>query len=82
MISRLYAIHDRAAAAFGQPILQVNDELAQRGLRDFLSSDQTSELFRYHGSYDLYHIGVYDTDTGVITPVHPALVAQISQLMP
>lgn len=80
MISRLYSIHDRAVGAYGTPILQVNDVMARRNLSEFLLSDQTSDLFKYADSYDLYYIGDFDTSNGVVSPVVPSLVARVVDL--
>lgn len=70
----VYAMRD-LKSGFLTPAVDQNDAMAAR---NFASSIQCSEgvLFTHKSDFQLYRIGAYDTDLGVINPEDfPVLVA-------
>ena len=70
----VYAMRD-LKSGFLTPTVDQNDAMAAR---NFASSIQHSEgvLFTHKSDFQLYRIGAYDTDLGVINPEDfPVLVA-------
>ena len=61
----LYAYFDKKAHSFGAPFTAVNDEVAKRSFAGLIQ-DAGNRLAIL--DTDLYKIGVYDCDTGVIIP--------------
>lgn len=75
MIFGIFAIRD-AKTGFLAPMVEANDQVA---IRNFVHACRNTEsLFFTHASdYDLYKIGNYDSETGVIsaeqlTPIYSA----------
>lgn len=65
----LYAIRD-AKVGFMSITVDANDSSARRNFEHACAN--TSSLFYTHPhDYDLYKLGVYDTDSGVIDPINP-----------
>lgn len=71
MIYQLYAIRD-TKTGFMTPVCEVNEDAA---IRNFYHSVAASEgiLRTFSKDFDLYKIGLYDADRGVISPVVPIL---------
>lgn len=66
----IYSVRD-VYNGFSVPVCDHNDKSAIRNFRVSLNS--VSDVVRR--DYDLFRIGVYDVDTGVISPEeHPVLV--------
>lgn len=71
MLYNLYAIRD-SKTGFMTPVCEVNEDAA---IRNFYHSVAASDgiLRTFSKDFDLYQIGTYDTDKGVISPVIPIL---------
>lgn len=69
--SKLYAVRDVKADAFGPPMAVTTDGLARRGFLE-ACSDPRSDLYKYASDYMLFHIGYYDADTATVEPLTPA----------
>lgn len=65
----LYAIRD-AKVGFMSVTADVNDAAARRNFEHAASNSQ-SLFFTHPQDYDLYKVGVYDTESGVIDPIVP-----------
>lgn len=63
----LYSVFDVKAGVFQQPIFVINDAVAIRSF-DAVVKDKSHEIGKYPSDYSLYHIGVFDTDSGHIYP--------------
>lgn len=63
-----FAVFDTKAAAYGMPMFMSNQGLAIRGFSD-ACADQQSTLYLHPEDYNLYHIGSYDPNTGIMTPL-------------
>jgi len=81
MLQKLFAIRDSKAECFNQPFVTHTTADAERSFHR-LKNDTTSMIHMYPEDYDLYQIGEYDTNTGVIkaldTPFHIAKAATLN----
>lgn len=70
---RVYSIRDSKAEIFNQPFFQKTDAEAQRSFAQ-LTRDGKSTINQFPEDFDLYFLGTYDDQTGVIktldTPKH------------
>lgn len=75
MIRMVYAVRDRAVDAFGQPIFVRHAGEALRSFQDEVNNPQ-SPMNAHPDDYDLYHLGEYDDDLGVINSLErPIMLA-------
>lgn len=63
----IYSIRDQKGEAFLTPFFQKTHGEAERSFRE-LTKNKDSLVSKYPEDYDLYHIGKYDDQTGVIQP--------------
>lgn len=62
------ALKDTAARVFGTPFFVQADAQAVRSLRDEVNSkESTSDVKNHPDDFELYHVGEFDEDTGIIT---------------
>lgn len=61
MLIELYSIYDRVAGLYGQPLFAVNRQTAERQFNYTMSQAQMVA-----GDCDLYYLGKFDNQTGVI----------------
>lgn len=79
MIYSIYAVKDRLTG-FLTPSFDMNDAAAMRNFSFALHRDDL--LFSSApGDYDLYCLGTYDSETGVIMPIDPQIVCTGSSLL-
>lgn len=76
---RLYAIYDKKAANFGEPLLAVNDAVMVRYLKDGLSPQHP--MLKYPEDFDLYSIAGYSQDTGRIEAEAPQFICNMAVVM-
>lgn len=73
MEMKIYSIRDAKAQSFGNPWYKNTHGEAERDFRTAVN-DEKSFLNKYPEDYDLYYLGVFDTDTGKVeslaTPEH------------
>lgn len=67
MQMHIFAIRDRALGAYMQPWVAQTPGLATRMFQDELGNKE-GQMFRHPDDYDLYHIGEFNQDTGVLVP--------------
>lgn len=65
---QIFTIHDTKAETFMPPINFRNKGEALRAFTTTVNDEKT-QFHAYPADYDLIHIGSYDTDTGIITPL-------------
>ncbi len=71
MIQIICAVKDRAADAFGRPLFVPSVGLAIRSFSDEVNrSDSENQMFNHFDDFDLYEIGSFDDNTGIIE-CHP-----------
>lgn len=79
MTQFLFAIKD-TKVGFDQPFIQHSEAVALRTVQGMVNSNERNALKDYVEDKELYAIGMYDTDTGIITSdVH--LVARLVNLV-
>lgn len=69
-MKNIYAILDSVAATYTPPILLNNDDEAKRVFRDACLNPDLP-MGAHSADYSIWHIGYYDTSTGVIDAVTP-----------
>lgn len=72
MIMQIYAIRDKKVC-YMQPFLQHNEGQAKRSFV-ILCEDKNTSVGAYPTDHELYFIGTYNDQTGVITPITPEFV--------
>lgn len=71
---KIFAVHDVKAEAFGNPMFMNNEQIAIRGLAGAVA-DPASVLSQSPEDFNLYELGEYDDNSGLITPLdRPKLV--------
>lgn len=73
MITKLYSYRDKLVG-FGPIMVESNEQTAVRGF-SYAVNNATGVMGFSPSDYDLYFLGDYDTDTGLITP------APVSQMV-
>lgn len=73
MTLKIFSIRDSKGEAFGQPFFQKTHGEAERNFKT-LVSDEKSMISKFPEDFDLYYIGEYDDQKGLIksldTPQH------------
>jgi hypothetical protein len=82
MIQIIVSVKDRAAGAFGRPFFVPSVGLAIRSFSDEVNrSADDNQMNRHPDDFDLYELGTYDDETGIITcHVSPVELAQAKQV--
>jgi hypothetical protein len=71
MIQIICSVKDRAADAFGRPLFVPSVGLAIRSFSDEVNrSDPENQMFNHSDDFDLFEIGTFDDNTGIIE-CHP-----------
>lgn len=76
----IYSMFDRKARAFGALMAFTNDEVARRAILSVVRGDQ-GDIRNFPGDFDLFTLGMMDSDNGVITPQVPELVFNCGDLV-
>lgn len=72
---RMYSLFDRKMKEFGAVVLGSNDEVTKRALREG-APQMRGTLKEYPEDFDLYFLGEFEPETGVIVPASPPLVVE------
>lgn len=81
MPKMIVALKDTAARVFGTPFFVQASAQAVRSLRDEVNSaDSTSDVRRHPDDFELYEVGVFDEDSGVVTPMEPRMISRAKDL--
>jgi len=73
---KAFTIRDSKAECFNTPFFQKSHGEAERSFRE-IANDQKSMISKYPEDYDLYYLGTYNDQTGLIDPlVTPQHVAK------
>lgn len=78
---KVYSMFDRKAKYFGQPMFLPNDEVLKRNVVVSLKQPN-SQLAPVIEDMAFYHIGEFDDEKGVITPLVPTIVFDGVGLLP
>nr|QJB18760.1 MAG: nonstructural protein [Microvirus sp.] len=74
MMQGLYSIFDRKAVSYGAPMFFANDEIAKRSCADTMRAGGDFAYVYYPDDFDVYRVGSFDTNEGVIVPQVPAVL--------
>lgn len=77
---KLFSVFDRKAVTWGPPMQFKTDELARRSGVTLLKSGD-SEIAKFPEDFDLYYVGTFDDDNGLLTGDTPRLVFCFSDLV-
>jgi hypothetical protein len=81
MITKIYAVHDIKADAFGTPIFQANDEICIRSLSAVVCDTETT-IGKNPEDFNLYNLGAYNNETGLISTLErPELICSAVSLI-
>lgn len=69
------AVRDRAVDSFLQPIFVVASGAAVRSFMDEINNAE-SPWYKHPDDFDLYQVGVFESDTGSLEPMAPALLVR------
>lgn len=71
MIYPVYSIRDNKAGTFDPPVIAANDYVIQRNLAEQIISGNYRIINFAPSDFDLYRIGDFDLDKGVLIPKIP-----------
>jgi hypothetical protein len=79
-MQQLYSLLDRKIREFGPVLGERNEETLTRMLRDaVVVEDAQTMLQKYPEDFDLYYLGEYDNELGMIHPTTPRLVYNVGE---
>lgn len=64
---KVFSLRDTKGGVYHQPFYQRSHGEAERSIKQ-LANDPQSMVSKYPEDYDLYYLGTYDDQTGVIKP--------------
>lgn len=68
MILQVVSIKDAVTGAYSQPSFVLTTSQAVRSFQD-MCEDTNSNLHKHPADYELMHIGTFDDELGVLTPL-------------
>lgn len=71
-IESLYSVYDTVAEEFGPVFMARNDMVAKRAVINMMEKSEVSV-----NEYQLYKVGVFNTNTGIIMPDKRRLILQM-----
>lgn len=63
--TQVLSVRDRAADHYGRPFFSPSIGSAIRSFSDHINSTEDSEMVKHPEDFDLYHLAVFDDETGV-----------------
>lgn len=76
---RLYTLFDRKMKEYGNLVMAQNDETVFRALREGIPAGSTPG--KYPEDFDLFYVGNYDVETGVLGSEFPSLVGNLRGIL-
>jgi len=80
MKQEIFTIFDNKAKAFLKPFFTRNADTALRMIKELIMTEPNHELARYKHDYELYSIGTYDDNQGMLDSYAPAHIQNLAQL--
>lgn len=77
----LYSVRDVKAGAYNVPFCASNDAIAGRMLGGVVNGNRETSLARYPEDFQLFRIGTFSDDDGVVSPEVPAFVLNATDLV-
>lgn len=75
---KIVTVFDAAIKAYNRPFVVRTIGEAERSFRDEVNNPQ-SPMAQHPADYQLFHIGDYDDETGIITPKQPEMIITATQ---
>lgn len=76
MKTRIYAIYDKEAKAYGQPFFAPTDVHAIRSLAVEVNSDSKNSFMAVWPEYfELYNVGEFDDETGTVSATERKMIS-------
>lgn len=76
MILQIFCVRDRATDQYGNPMFLVSSGQAIRSFSDEINrADAQNQLNTHPEDFDLYHLGQFNTDSGVFDTHTPRQIA-------
>jgi len=79
MLHKVVSVRDSASQLFGRPFVVVALGQATRAFSDEVNGQ--SEISRHPGDFELWEIGEFDDQTGMLVARHPQLVVRGKDLV-
>lgn len=80
MISKIYSIKD-TKIGFTAPFIMQNDAVAVRAFAGMAKAQQPNQVNTYADDKELWTMGEFDDNTGIITPKQPTYVAKANDFI-
>lgn len=65
----IVSLLDKKGRLYKNPFFVPNTDVAVRSLRGAVNATEQSDLTQYPEDFALYHLGTFDDETGLITPL-------------
>lgn len=79
---QIYSIRDVKTDQFANPMFMVNDGHAIRTISDAMRSKEEGNMLASHPSdFEMYKLGMWDSDTGLFEAQAPRSVVLLSELV-
>lgn len=65
---KMYSVRDSKSEIFNQPWFQKTHGEAERSFTELVNDDK-SMISKYPEDYDLYFLGIYNNDSGLVKPL-------------
>ncbi|QCQ84915.1 nonstructural protein [Blackfly microvirus SF02] len=75
----VYSVLDRKSVAYGNLLFFVNDDIAKRSMVEVMGERNNISL--YPDDFDMYHVGVFNNESGELTGVKPRLAARFGDFV-
>lgn len=75
MKMRVYSVFDRAALTYLGLEVAVNSFVAKRNFGNLMSQNSQDTLKRIGRDYELYEVGIFDTDSSELEDIVPVRIA-------
>lgn len=80
MISKIYSIKD-TKIGFTAPFIMQNDAVAVRAFAGMAKAATPNQVNTYPEDKELWSMGEYDDNTGMITPTQPTYIAKANDFI-
>ncbi len=82
MVLKIYSVFDKKTVLYGRPFYAHNSGHAIRCMQDEVDrGEKDSQLARYPSDFALYSVGAFDDNKGIITPIEPICIIEITDLV-
>lgn len=80
VIMRMYSLLDRKLREFGAILVERNEDSMRRSLYNGVKGSN-SMVEKYSEDFDLYALGEFNVETGVVTPETPRIVGTVRSIL-